>query len=86
MAKQVKKVVPAKAPVAKPKAVTKAKVINPLVKDNPKRGASRERFGFYRNGQNVQTYIDKCVAAGIPARVAQADLRWDATRNFIAIR
>jgi hypothetical protein len=87
MAKQMKKqVVPTKAPVAKPKAITKAKVISLLVKDNPKRGTSRDRFALYRNGMTVEKYVAASVAAGNSPSLARADLRWDTTRNFIAIR
>ena len=79
MAKQVKN-------QAKQVAQPKAKVISLLVKDNPKRGNSRERFAIYRTGMSPDQYVAKCVAAGNAASLARADLRWDLSRKFIAIR
>jgi hypothetical protein len=84
MAKSVKKV--AKAPVAKAKPVTTGKVITLLTKENPKRGASKGRFGFYKTGMSTEAYISKVVAAGRDARLARADLSWDLAHQFISIK
>jgi hypothetical protein len=61
-----------------------ASKIKVLVK-NPKRGASRKRFAFYRTGMTVQKYIARVVAAGDAPTLARADLRWDIARKFIAV-
>jgi hypothetical protein len=47
-----KQVVPAKPPVAKPPVNGDSKIINVIAKENPKRGASRERFSLYRSGES----------------------------------
>ena len=62
------------------------KKITLLVKENPKRGESAKRFGYYRNGMQIEDYVARCVKAGKPSSLARADLRWDTARNFIVIR
>jgi hypothetical protein len=95
MAKQVKKTeqkkvpakaVPDKAPVAKAKVIGDSKVISVIVKENPKRGASRERFAFYKDGMSVEQYIARSVKAGNPAKLARADVAWDLQRQFISVQ
>jgi hypothetical protein len=95
MAKSVKKA-PAKAANDKSKVsgpnVTKTvtnvtpKTITLLVKENPKRGASKARFGIYRSGMSTEAYISKVISAGGSATLAKADLRWDEKRQYIEIR
>ena len=57
MSKKVKKQIAPKA------SFTDAQVIRLLVKENPKRGHSRERFALYRHGLSVQKYISRSVAS-----------------------
>ena len=45
------------------KQIALAQVIRLLVKENPKRGHSRERFALYRNGLSVQKYVSRSVAS-----------------------
>lgn len=61
-------------------------VIHLLVKENPKRGNSRVRYGYYRDGMPVEDYVARCVKAGNSSSAARADLRWDVEREFIAIK
>ena len=58
-----------------------------LVKANPKRGASAERFALYAGCTTVGDYYDRCKAAGVPAGKTTADLKWDADakRGFIKL-
>jgi hypothetical protein len=72
-----------KTPTAKSPA--KPATVRLLVKDNPKRGESRARFAFYRDGLTTDDYVARVVKAGNPSSLARADLRWDAQRKFIAI-
>lgn len=87
----VKKTAGEKAAPKKQVAATKAtkptgQVIHLLVKENPKRGASRDRYALYRDGMSVDQYIDRVVKAGVSSSAARADLRWDVEREFIAIK
>lgn len=49
-----------------------------LVNENPKRGASAERFALYRNGMTVADYLE---AGG-----KRADISWDVNKGFIEVR
>lgn len=63
----------------------KAKIV--AVVANPKKKGSRsfDRFALYREGSTFQDYIDACVAAGFPAKEANADLSWDRRKGFIKV-
>lgn len=50
-----------------------------LVKENPKRGASRIRYNHYRDGMTVGEYVEKAGSKGM------ADIRWDLEHGFIAL-
>jgi len=54
-------------------------IIRLLVKENPKRGASRQRYQCYKDGMTVDEY---CKAVGSKG---MADIRWDAEREFIKL-
>lgn len=54
-----------------------SKKIKVLV-DNPKRGASRDRFDLYRSGMSVDTAIEK--------GVLRADIRFDLAHKYIALQ
>ena len=47
--------------------------------ENPKRGASRDRFDLYENGMTVGEYVSK---AGTKGRL---DIRWDLERDLVRI-
>jgi hypothetical protein len=51
--------------------------ITMLVQENPKRGASAERFALYKDGMTV--------AQALEAGVQRADLRWDLAHGWISI-
>jgi hypothetical protein len=70
-------------PIVTPK-VTKAPTdrtatIKLLVKENPKRGASRQRYNHYRDGMTVEQYVNLAGSKGM------ADIRWDIEHEFIAL-
>lgn len=50
-----------------------------LVKENPKRGASRIRYNHYKDGMTVGEYVEKAGSKGM------ADIRWDLEHGFIAL-
>lgn len=87
------KVKPAKAKAPKAEGSTSRSKINPAsiiatVVENPKKAGSRShaRFALYRAGATVQDFIDACVAAGFPAKEANADISWDRRKGFITIK
>jgi hypothetical protein len=55
-----------------------------LVKPNPKRGKSRERYEYYKIGMTVREYRAKCKANG-QEKYANPDLKWDLQHGLIAI-
>jgi hypothetical protein len=69
--------------------------ITPLVGENPKRGASRERFDIYYGGVTVLEYI--CRASELrpdlhrpsqkknPAGTLMEDISWDEGMGFIKV-
>ena len=67
MSKKVKKQIAPKA------SFTDAQVIRLLVKENPKRGHSRERFALYRNGsQCAEVHLSqRCIRDSQPAQMRQ---------------
>jgi hypothetical protein len=77
---------PATKPAPTQSAPKDGQVIQLLVKENPKRGDSATRFALYRDGMAVEDYVAQCVKAGKPSSLARADLRWDTSRKFIAIK
>jgi hypothetical protein len=66
----------AEPPTGRPR-FTDDQRITLLARENPKRGASRERFALYRDGMSV----GEALAAGI----TRGDLKWDTDRDFISI-
>lgn len=46
--------------------------------NNPKRGASAERFRLYK--------ADMTVEAAVAAGVTPADIKWDVSKGFIAVK
>jgi hypothetical protein len=61
-----------------PDGTPDALVVKMLVQENPKRGASAQRFALYRDGMTV--------AAALAAGVQRADLRWDLAHGWIAVQ
>lgn len=59
-----------------PKVAGDAK-ITLLRKDNPKRGASADRYKLYKSGMTVDDYVK---AGGF-----RADIAWDMEREFIKV-
>ena len=54
-----------------------ARVITLLVAENPKRGASAQRYALYRTGMTVGEYL----AAGGRSK----DINWDVAREYITV-
>lgn len=63
------------------------RVIRLLVKDNPKRGASRLRFALYEDGMTVFDYKIRARAkfGGDQSQKCESDLAWDTERGFIRV-
>lgn len=53
--------------------------------DNPKSGASADRFALYRSGMTVGEYLDRCHAIQGERNRWRADLAWDVERGFISV-
>ena len=64
-----------------PTTTQDTRIITRLITDNPKRGASRNRFDHYRTGMTVQEYIDLVGNRTL----ALGDVKWDSGRNLIRV-
>lgn len=60
-------------------------VIRLIEKENPKGGASKDRYALYKDNMTVNAYIKGCEGLGYPASKARADIRWDQKKGFIKI-
>jgi hypothetical protein len=59
--------------------------IRKLVRDNPKQGASAQRFALYRDGTTVSAYVEAVQRAGFSETTALDDVLWDVSRGFITL-
>lgn len=66
-----------RAPVSREPKVPGTSKITLLVKENPKRGASAERYALYKTGMTVDAYVE---AGG-----RRADIAWDVAHSYIKV-
>jgi prevent-host-death family protein len=65
--------------------IDRRSIIRVLIKHNPKRSRSKERFALYQDGMTVADYIAAVVNAGEKEQVGLDDLARDKNRSFISI-